>query len=114
MTKYFGQTLFMPIVGGGIPNLSAKKRKKKQQTTAQEPSKNSYNVGEAKTHLSEILERVEENGEEIMLTRRGKPVARVVPDRAKGGIRQLGFARGEVKLPAGWDEPIPFEEFFNE
>jgi len=38
----------------------------------------SYNVAEAKTHLSDILERVLE-GEEIILTRRGQPVARVTP-----------------------------------
>lgn len=38
----------------------------------------SYNVAQAKTHLSEILARVAE-GEEILLTRRGKPVARLVP-----------------------------------
>jgi len=40
----------------------------------------SYNVAQAKTHLSEILERVGE-GEEILLTRRGKPIARLVPAR---------------------------------
>jgi len=40
----------------------------------------SYNIAHAKTHLSEILERVAE-GEEIVLTRRGKPIARLVPVR---------------------------------
>ena len=38
----------------------------------------SYNVAEAKAHLSELLERVGE-GEEVLLTRRGKPVARLIP-----------------------------------
>ena len=38
----------------------------------------SFNVADAKVHLSEILERVSE-GEEIILTRRGKPIARVIP-----------------------------------
>ena len=33
---------------------------------------------EAKTHFSELLERAE-NGEETIVTRRGKPVARIVP-----------------------------------
>lgn len=33
---------------------------------------------EAKTHLSELLEQVSQ-GEEILITRRGKPVARLVP-----------------------------------
>ena len=76
--------------------------------------KNSYNVGDAKTHMSRILEHVEETGEEIVLTRRGKPVARVVPNRAEGGARQLGFARGEIKLLPGWDDPVTFEEFLGE
>lgn len=35
---------------------------------------------EAKTHLAALLDRVE-RGEEIVITRRGKPVARLVPDR---------------------------------
>ena len=45
---------------------------------------------EAKTKLSELLDRVEQ-GEEIVITRRGKPAARLVPpagsaNRDKGGI----------------------------
>ena len=38
----------------------------------------SYNVAEAKTRLSEILRRVSA-GEEILLTRRGRPIARLIP-----------------------------------
>ena len=37
-----------------------------------------FNVADAKMHLSEILERVSE-GEEILLMRRGKPIARLIP-----------------------------------
>jgi len=90
------------------------KRLKQRRPPKNGLKKNSYNVGAAKTHLSEILEHVEETGEEIVLTRRGKPVARVVPDRVEGGIRQLGFARGHIKLLPGWDEPVTFEEFWGE
>jgi prevent-host-death family protein len=72
-----------------------------------------YNVAEAKTHLSEILERVEA-GEEILLTRRGKPVARVVPDRSSKTRRVLGFARGKGKLLPGWEDPVTEEELFGE
>jgi prevent-host-death family protein len=42
----------------------------------------SYNVAEAKTRLSEILQRVSE-GEEVLLTRRGRPVARLIPAAAQ-------------------------------
>ncbi len=41
-----------------------------------------YTVAEAKTHLSEILNRVE-TGERITITRRGKPVASVVRPSSK-------------------------------
>ncbi len=101
----------MPVAKGKPPTPSIKKLKK-QRHPKHDLEKNSYNVGDAKTHLSEILEHVEQTGVEIVLTRRGKPVARVVPDRIEGGARQLGFARGEIKLLPGWDEPITFEEFF--
>jgi prevent-host-death family protein len=55
---------------------------------------------EAKTHLSALLERVEQ-GEEITITRHGKAVARLVPvtavsrDRLKGTVERLkAFRRG--------------------
>lgn len=37
-------------------------------------------VAEAKARLSELLDRVE-RGEELVITRRGKPVARITPER---------------------------------
>lgn len=89
-------------------------QKKTRERPGLEPGKTTYNVGDAKTHLSKILDHVEETGEEIVLSRRGRPVARVVPDLGESGVRQLGFARGEVKLLSGWDEPLTFEEFFGE
>jgi prevent-host-death family protein len=36
-------------------------------------------IAEAKAHLSALVERVE-SGEEIVIARRGKPVARLVPE----------------------------------
>ncbi len=48
---------------------------------------------EAKTHLSTLLEAVEA-GEEIMITRRGKPVALLVPvDRVQGPRRAVALDR---------------------
>ena len=103
----------MPIARSKLPVSSIKKRRKRRHRGSG-LEKSSYNVADAKTHLSEILEHVEETGEEVVLTRRGKPVARVVPDRIEGGTRQLGFARGQIKLLPGWDEPVTFEEFWDE
>lgn len=54
------------------------------------------NVHKAKTHFSKLLERAY-NGEEIILSKGGKPYARLVP---LPGARQrtFGFLAGQVKL----------------
>ena len=54
------------------------------------------NVHEAKTHLSRLLTRVE-GGEEVVIARDGRPIARLVPFAAQGR-RAPGFARGEIKI----------------
>lgn len=51
-----------------------------------------YNMYEAKTRLSEIVEKARE-GEEIILMNRGEPVAKVVPFKKKKEARKLGFAK---------------------
>ena len=50
------------------------------------------NVAEAKKHLSEILGRVAYGKRKILITKRGKPMARLVP--AQGSERHLGETRG--------------------
>jgi prevent-host-death family protein len=59
---------------------------------------------EAKTQLSKLVERVEA-GEEIVITRRGEPAARLVPERRGGGFASLAGAwRGKVKIADDFDE----------
>ena len=65
----------------------------------------SVGVHEAKTHLSRLLERVSA-GEEIVITRRGEEVARLVPPR-EGAPRRLGLDRGVYTVPADFDAPLP-------
>jgi prevent-host-death family protein len=60
------------------------------------------NVHEAKTHLSRLLEEVEA-GEDVVIARNGRPVARVVPFRT-GGKRQPGAWRGKVHIQDDFDE----------
>ena len=57
------------------------------------------NMHEAKTHLSRLVERVE-GGEEIVISRAGKPAAKLVPvATGKQGRRKLGYGRGRA---SGW------------
>ncbi len=66
------------------------------------------NIHEAKTHLSKLLERVL-LGEEVIIAKAGKPVARLVPIKAKGVPRPLGLAKGEFVVPEDFDQPLPPE-----
>ena len=64
------------------------------------------NVHAAKTHLSRLLDAVAA-GEEVIIAKAGKPVARLVPiDRSKQP-RQLGTLAGEFTVPDDFDDPLP-------
>jgi prevent-host-death family protein len=62
------------------------------------------NIHEAKTHLSRLVERVE-TGEEVVIARAGRPVARLVPFRARTSPRVPGLWRGRVRLASDFDRP---------
>ena len=64
------------------------------------------NVHEAKTHLSRLLERVEA-GEEIVISRAGRPVARLVAYRGLRSRRRPGAWRGRVEIAPDFDELSP-------
>ncbi len=65
-------------------------------------------VHQAKTQLSALLDLVED-GEEIVIQRHGKPVARLV-GVAKSQKSPLGAMQGEFVLPEGWDKPLSDEQ----
>jgi len=65
------------------------------------------NVHEAKTHLSRLLEQVEA-GEEVVISRAGRPVARLVAYRVPAKPRRPGGWRGRVRIAADFDE-LPAE-----
>jgi prevent-host-death family protein len=62
------------------------------------------NIHEAKTHLSRLLQRVAA-GEEIVISRAGTPVARLVPIR-RAARRLLGVDRGLFDVPEDFDAPL--------
>lgn len=65
-----------------------------------------YNVHEAKTNLSKLLERTAD-GEEIIIARAGVPVARLVPVMTPSTERPLGSEQGAVLIADDFDAPLP-------
>ena len=65
-----------------------------------------FNVHEAKTHLSRLLERVAA-GEEIVIARAGKPVARLAPLKPQSQPRRPGALAGKIWIADDFDEPLP-------
>ncbi len=63
------------------------------------------NVLDAKTHFSDYLARVEA-GEEIIISRRNKPIAKLVPIEQPKPKRQFGFDNGKIKITDGAFDPI--------
>lgn len=66
-------------------------------------------VHAAKTHLSKLLARVEK-GEEIVIARRSKPVARLVRVKAQPPVRKFGAMKDRARVTAAFFEPLPPEE----
>jgi len=70
------------------------------------------NMHEAKTQLSRLVSKVQE-GEEILIARSGKPVARLTRVERKVDPRRFGTAKGKVRMGKDFDSPVPgFEEFY--
>ncbi len=66
------------------------------------------NIHEAKTHLSRLLAQVEA-GEEVVIARNGKPVARLVACEQQGKP-QFGSLKGRIKIDDSFFDPLPEEE----
>jgi len=66
------------------------------------------NIHEAKTHLSRLLQEVE-RGQEVIIARAGRPVARL--SQFEPPKRELGFDRGRIWIAPNFDDPLPeFED----
>lgn len=66
------------------------------------------NVHDAKTNFSKLLSRVE-SGEDVVIAKAGKPVARIVPLIKKVDFRKPGSAKGRIKIKKSFLEPLPKE-----
>jgi prevent-host-death family protein len=67
-----------------------------------------YNLYEAKTSLSRLVDRAA-NGEEIILSKAGKPLAKLVPFHRSPEPRQPGGWEGLVRIAEDFDSPLPLE-----
>lgn len=64
---------------------------------------------DAKTHLSRLAERAS-HGEEIVIARNGRPLARLVAIEEQPKRRRLGFWKDEkVWISDDFDDPLPWE-----
>ncbi|QLE49892.1 type II toxin-antitoxin system Phd/YefM family antitoxin [Nostoc sp. C057] len=67
------------------------------------------NIHQAETNLSQLLLRVE-HGEEIIISNRGIPVAKLVPFRTSSNRRDsLGQDKGRFVVPEDFNAPLPDE-----
>lgn len=64
------------------------------------------NIHEAKTHLSRLLIKAGA-GEEIIIAKAGKPIARLVAINENVRCRQPGTAKGLVKIAEDFNAPLP-------
>jgi prevent-host-death family protein len=64
------------------------------------------NLYEAKTNLSQLVERAA-GGEEIIIAKAGRPLARLVPLAQRTAERPLGLFAGQIVLGADFDDPLP-------
>jgi prevent-host-death family protein len=64
------------------------------------------NIHAAKTHLSRLVDDAAA-GEEIIIAKAGKPVARLVPLAPSRPKRRLGILAGRMKVPEDFDAPLP-------
>ena len=63
-----------------------------------------FNIHDAKTNLSRIIDRVE-HGEEIIISRSGTPVAKVIPLNRRVDRVGRGSLAGRLTMADDWDSP---------
>ena len=63
-------------------------------------------VYDAKTNLSRLLDRAA-SGEEVVITRNGRPVAKLVAATPVRKPRKLGLLKGHIRVGKDFDAPLP-------
>lgn len=68
------------------------------------------NIYEAKTRLSQLVDRAAK-GDDVIIARSGRPVARLVAFRLPGAVRKPGRMRGRIRVARNFDAPLPDDLF---
>lgn len=63
-------------------------------------------IAEAKSHFAKLIRKAEK-GEDIVLTRYGKAVARIVAAAPAKKPSMIGFLKGQIVVPDDFDDPLP-------
>ena len=68
------------------------------------------NIYEAKTRLSQLVDRAAK-GDDVIIARSGRPVARLVAFSLPGAVRKPGRMRGRIRVARNFDAPLPDDLF---
>jgi prevent-host-death family protein len=76
---------------------------------------NTFNIHEAKTQLSRLVEKAVQ-GEPFIIAKAGKPLVKVTALSAPKNIRRLGFMEGQISVPKDFDRmgSAEIEQLFGE
>lgn len=69
-----------------------------------------YNIREAKTRFSKLIESVQQ-GEEVIISKAGKPIAILGPIKKDKVPCAQGLLKGQIHLGSEFDEILPVEAF---
>jgi len=70
-----------------------------------------FNIAEAKARFSELVQKAM-SGEEVIIAKDSKPVAKLVPYVTRNGKRRPGSAKGKIWMAPDFDEmPKDFKEY---
>jgi antitoxin (DNA-binding transcriptional repressor) of toxin-antitoxin stability system len=69
-----------------------------------------YSTGDAKNRLTQLIRAVE-NGEQVVITRHGRPVAQIAPPPAERRKAKLGGMKDRIRFLPGWDAPVDPDRF---
>ena len=67
-------------------------------------------IAEAKNRLTQLIRAVEQ-GESVVITRHGKPVAQLAPPPPKRRRVRFDGLKGRIHLTSGWDNPVDLDRF---